>query len=131
MVIDTSAIMAILQGEPDARALSLALEADLTRWMSAATFVELGIVASVRGHGGLADAERLVAEAGIEIVPVTAEHARLALQGYERFGKGRHPAGLNFGDCFSYALAKASQEPLLFKGADFAQTDVVAVTLPA
>lgn len=130
MVIDTSAIMAILLDEPDARPLSLALEADLTRWMSAATFVELGIVASVRARGGLADVERLVAEAGIDIVPVTAEHARLALQGYERFGKGRHPAGLNFGDCFSYALAKASQEPLLFKGADFAQTDVVAVTLP-
>ncbi len=131
MVIDTSAIMAILLDEPEARPLSLALEADLKRWMSAATFVELGIAASVRGRGGLADVERLMAEAGIEIIPVTAEHARLALQGYERFGKGRHAAGLNFGDCFSYALAQASQEPLLFKGVDFAQTDVVAVTLPA
>jgi ribonuclease VapC len=70
--------------------------------------------------------DRLLAQARAEVVPFTAEHAALALEGWRRFGKGRHPAGLNLGDCFAYALAKARGEPLLFKGNDFAQTDVKA-----
>ena len=116
MVIDTSAIVAILLGEPEARGFELALQADPTRWISAATYLELGIVASVRGAEGVHALDHLLLAAGIDIIPVTVEHARIARDGFLRFGKGRHPAALNYGDCFSYALAKASGQPILCKG---------------
>lgn len=124
MIIDTSAIMAILLGEVQARGMELAMQADTTRWMSAATFVELSIVASVRGRDGVHDIDRFLIESGIDIIPVTAEHARIARDGFLRYGKGRHAAALNYGDCFSYALAKATGQPLLCKGDDFARTDI-------
>ncbi|MBN1945989.1 MAG: type II toxin-antitoxin system VapC family toxin [Bradymonadales bacterium] len=128
MVIDTSAILAILRQEPDARRYALAIEGDPVRLASAATLLEAWIVATSQvGEAGGGDLDELISELGVEVVPVTVDHLRLARTGFLRFGKGRHPAGLNFGDCFSYALAMAADEPLLFKGGDFGQTDVRAV----
>ena len=93
--------------------------------MSAATHVELAIVAAGRlGPEIWPEVDDLLHRMDVQIIPLTAEHAALAREGWRRFGKGRHPAGLNLGDCFAYALARARQEPLLFKGDDFAQTDV-------
>jgi ribonuclease VapC len=130
MVIDTSAVMAVLKREPDAQAIAEVMAQAEVRLMSAATLVEAGLVAlSDRGAVGSDDLDRFLLDAGIDIVPVTEAHARLAREGFARFGKGRHPARLNFGDCFSYALAKASGHPLLFKGNDFSQTDVDVVGL--
>jgi ribonuclease VapC len=131
MVIDTSALLAILQDEPERRAYNEAIEAAERRSMSAATFVETSIVIEARhGAEGLRDLDALVAAAEIERVPVDAEQAQIARVAFSRFGRGRHPAGLNYGDCFAYALAKALAEPLLYKGGDFAQTDVAGVALP-
>jgi len=131
MVIDTSAITAILRQEPDADRYALAMEADPVRLVSAATALEAWIVATARaGKAGGRDLDDLLAELAVEVVPVTTDHVKLARSGFERFGKGRHPAGLNFGDCFSYALAKASGQPLLFKGDDFGRTDVRVAVLP-
>jgi ribonuclease VapC len=128
MVIDTSALLAILQDEPERRTFSEAIEAAETRSMSAATFVETSIVIESRyGPAGLRDLDALIAAAAIALVPVDADQAQIARTAFSQFGKGRHPASLNYGDCFSYALAKALGEPLLFKGSDFAQTDVHAV----
>ncbi|MBA3886570.1 MAG: type II toxin-antitoxin system VapC family toxin [Acidobacteria bacterium] len=128
MVVDTSALIAILADEPERRPFIDAIEAAGIRLISAATFVEASIVLETR-HG--ADGSRLfdlfLDRAGIDIVDVDAEQAREARRGFARFGKGRHPAGLNFGDCFAYALSLTSGEPLLFKGNDFSQTDVEAV----
>ena len=128
MIVDTSALIAILFGESDAPSYARALyEAGTTR-ISAATFIETAMVveryASLRG-GHLFD--DLIRRAGILIEPVTVEHAHIARQAFRDFGKGRHAAGLNFGDCFVYALAKSSGEPLLFKGEDFARTDIPSV----
>jgi ribonuclease VapC len=132
MVVDTSAVLAILQDEPERRAFNEALEAAATRSISTAAFVEASIVIESRyGAEGLRDLDSLIAAADIELVAVDAEQAHIARRAFSQFGKGRHPAGLNFGDCFSYALAKALGEPLLFKGGDFAQTDVVAFTPPS
>lgn len=126
MVVDTSAIIAILLQEDDAPHYAGAIaDADLVV-ISAASYVELSIVALSRGARGRVELDGTLADAGIEIVPVTIDQARLAADAYDRFGKGRHAAALNFGDCFAYALARSRGEPLLFKGADFAQTDVVA-----
>jgi ribonuclease VapC len=126
MVIDTSAILAILQNEPERRAFNEAIEAADSRAMSVASFVETSIVIEVRyGAEGLRDLDLFLDRAGIELVPVDAEQAREARLAFSRFGKGRHAAGLNFGDCFTYALAKVRREPLLFKGTDFTQTDVL------
>lgn len=125
MIVDTSAVLAILRKEPEAARFNEALAMAEQPAMSAATLVELAMVAE--SHGGRpagAEAETLIAEAGIEIVALTPAHAALAVEGWRRFGKGRHPAALNLGDCFAYALAKARGEPLLFKGDDFAQTDI-------
>jgi ribonuclease VapC len=128
MVIDTSALLAILQDEPERRAFNEAIEAAERRALSAATFVETSIVIESRyGADGLRDLDALISTAGIELVPVDAEQAEIARSAFSRFGKGRHAAGLNFGDCFAYALAKVSAEPLLCKGTDFAQTDVTPV----
>ena len=125
MVIDTSALLAILQDEPERRAFNEAIEAAGSRLMSTATFVEVSIVVESRyGAEGLHDLDLFVDQAGIELVAVDAEQAKVARRAFSRFGKGRHPAGLNYGDCFAYALAVALGEPLLFKGEDFPQTDV-------
>jgi len=111
--------------EPEAARLAAALEQDTHRIISAATLLEAGLVIEARyGAGGGRELDLLVAKAGLVIEPVTAEQADLAREAWRRFGKGRHTAGLNFGDCFSYALARTSGEPLLFKGDDFSQTDV-------
>ncbi len=125
MVIDTSAIMAILTREPAADRLAAAVEADATRLVSAATVVEAALVLLGRyGEAGEPQLDRLLRGIGAEIVPVGEEQANLARDAALQFGRGRHPAGLNFGDCFSYALSVARDEPLLFVGDDFSQTDV-------
>ena len=96
--------------------------------MSAASWVETAVIVDANRDPVLSGRfDDLITEAGIVVAPVTADHARLARQAYRDFGKGRHPAGLNFGDCFSYALARATGQPLMFKGDDFALTDVTAV----
>jgi ribonuclease VapC len=125
MVIDTSAILAALFAEPDGDAFLVKIVEAPTRLMSAVSAVEAGIVADRHPNPKKAEAlANLIAELGIEIEPVTAEQARLARLAYRRYGNGRHPANLNFGDCFAYALAKVTDLPLLFKGGDFARTDV-------
>jgi ribonuclease VapC len=125
MIIDTSAVIAILFDEEDAEIYAKAiLGADSCR-ISAATFIEAAIVveALTKNNGGR-QLDAFMRRAGIAIEPVTEEQAHIARQAFIDFGKGRHPAGLNYGDCFSYALAKATREPLLFKGKDFAKTDL-------
>ncbi|MDN5872172.1 MAG: type II toxin-antitoxin system VapC family toxin [Nitrococcus sp.] len=128
MVIDTSALVAILGMERESARLADAIESDLTRLLSAASVVEAGLVIESRyGAAGGRELDVLIAKAGVSIEAVTAEQADVAREAWRRFGKGRHTAGLNFGDCFSYALARISGEPLLFKGNDFACTDVAIV----
>lgn len=125
MVIDISALLAILQDEPERRAFNEAIEAADSRFMSTATFVEVSIVIESRyGAEGLGDLDLFVDQAGIELVALDVDQAKVARRAFSRFGKGRHPAGLNYGDCFAYALAMVLGEPLLFKGEDFPQTDV-------
>jgi ribonuclease VapC len=125
MVIDTSAILAILEGEPERRNFLEILEsADSTR-MSVASLVETSIVIESRyGAEGLRDLDRFISRASIELIPVDQEQEQLARSAFSRFGKGRHRAGLNYGDCFSYAAAISLGEPLLCKGDDFVHTDV-------
>lgn len=130
MVIDTSAIVAILSDEPEAPAMEHAIEAASSRLISAASLLETAIVIEARyGEPGGRELDLLIHKATIEIASVTAEHAEIARVAYRTYGKGRHAAGLNFGDCFSYALARTSGEPLLFKGNDFAMTDIAIVEL--
>lgn len=129
MIVDTSALLAVLYQEEDAEWFVTVLVTAPTRRMSAANFLEAAI--NVDAHGDPEASRQLdhfLRQAAIEIVPVTLEHAQIARQAYLDFGKGRHKAALNFGDCFAYALARATGEPLLFKGNDFANTDVVTVT---
>jgi ribonuclease VapC len=127
MILDTSAIIAILFAEDDAEIYAQAItRADSCR-LSAATFVETAIVVeSQTKNNGSRQLDAFIRRAGIAIDPVTEEQAHIARQAFIDFGKGRHPAGLNYGDCFSYALSKATREPLLFKGKDFAKTDLSA-----
>ncbi|HEY5210949.1 MAG TPA: type II toxin-antitoxin system VapC family toxin [Stellaceae bacterium] len=126
MVLDSSAIVAILFQEEDAAQFSLAIEQSSSRKMSAGTYLETGIVIEKSGRtAGAEDFDRLIEETQIEIVPFNMEQARIAREAYRRYGKGNHRAGLNFGDCFAYALAKVTNEPLLFKGDDFGRTDIV------
>jgi ribonuclease VapC len=127
MVVDTSALIAILLQEEDAQTYADAIAAAATAALSAASYVELAIVSLSRGVRGRAELEATLADAAIDIVPVTLDQARLAAGAYERYGKGRHASALNFGDCFAYALAKSRGEPLLFKGTDFRLTDVSRV----
>lgn len=128
MVIDTSAILAILLDEPERRTFNEAIESADSRTMSVASFVEVSIVVESRfGAEGLRDFDLFVERAGIEFAAVDLEQARAARRAFTRFGKGRHPAGLNFGDCFAYALATMRGEPLLYKGDDFGNTDVMPV----
>jgi ribonuclease VapC len=127
MIVDTSALISILFAEPDAERYALALaRADRCR-ISAANYVETAIVVEANTRSSASrDFDTFHRRAGILLEPVTEEHAQLARDAYVRFGKGRHRAGLNFGDCFAYALAKASGEPLLYKGEDFGRTDIVS-----
>ena len=125
MVIDSSAFIAILMGEPEGGAFIAAITADRTRLASAATMLETSMVLlSRKGEPGLSEFKAFVASAAVRVSGFVPEHVDVAVGAFRRFGKGRHPAGLNFGDCFSYALAKAAGEPLLFKGDDFSQTDI-------
>jgi ribonuclease VapC len=132
MIIDTSAMVAILYREPEAAAFAqIVHDADVCR-ISVANYVELSMVLEGQlGSQGMRQAEVFLRRAGIVIEPVTVDHGELARQAFLDFGKGRHKAGLNFGDCFAYALAKATGEPLLFKGADFSQTDIGAAIKPS
>lgn len=131
MVIDTSAVLAILQDEPERRAFNEAIESADSRKMSVATLVEASMVLETRyGAEGLASLDRLVERAKFDLVSVDTEQAMEARRAFRRFGKGRHEAGLNYGDCFSYALAMVLGEPLLYKGNDFSRTDVRAAVSP-
>ena len=125
MILDTSALIAILYGEPErADFARLIHDAESCR-VSVASFVELSmVVESQLGPEAGRQVDTLFRRTGIAIEPVTVEHGHLARQAFLDYGKGLHKAGLNFGDCFSYALAKATGEPLLFKGDDFSQTDI-------
>jgi ribonuclease VapC len=128
MVIDSSAIVAIFRKEPEIFRFLEAIRTASTRLISSATFLETAFVLDQRVNLTTeAAGDELVdflAETDTSIVPFTEAHARLARDAYRRFGRGHHPAKLNFGDCFSYALAKATDEPLLFKGKDFQLTDI-------
>jgi ribonuclease VapC len=126
MIIDTSALVAILADEPDADLYIRAMSRASRCRISAGNFIELSIV--VEGQFG-AETQRqcdaLMRRVGIIIEPVSLEQAHTARQAFHDFGKGRHPAGLNYGDCFAYSLAKITGEPLLFKGGDFSKTDIL------
>jgi len=125
MVIDTSAIVAIALNEPDASEIEGRIADDPVRLISAATVLEATMVLETRlGDAGGREFDLWLLKIGAEIVPVDAEQADAARRAWRRFGKGRHAAALNYGDCFSYALALTRGEPLLFKGEDFAKTDV-------
>ncbi|HEU0155351.1 MAG TPA: type II toxin-antitoxin system VapC family toxin [Stellaceae bacterium] len=131
MVIDSSAIIAVLLDEEDAARIARAIEAASQRLLSAANLLEASIVIESRkGETGGRELDLLLYRAGIEVVAVDQDQAEIARMAWRRFGKGRHPACLNYGDCFAYALAKSRDLPLLFQGGDFAQTDIAAVPLP-
>lgn len=129
MIVDTSALVAILYGEPEAREFTqLIHDAPICR-ISVASLIELSMVIEGQlGPDAARQADAYLRRAGIVVEPVTIEHGQFARQAFLDFGKGRHPAGLNFGDLFAYALAKATGEPLLFKGEDFRKTDVAVKT---
>jgi ribonuclease VapC len=128
MVIDTSALVAMLSDEPDAELLEAAVEADRVRRLSTASYLETAIVIESRfGESGGRELDLWLHRAAVDLVAVDADQAENARVAYRIFGKGRHRAGLNYSDCFSYALAKVSNEPLLFKGDDFAHTDIGVV----
>ena len=128
MVIDASAIVAILRNEPEADALRKAIVADLVRLVPATCVLEARMVlVSRRGEHVIAEIDLWLTKIGADVIPVNAELADLATDAWLAYGKGRHPAGLNFADSISYALAKRADEPLLFKGDDFARTDIRAV----
>lgn len=131
MVIDTSAVIAILSAEPEADTIAATISADDSRQMSAATYLETAIVVESR-HGVLGGKklDQFIQAAQIVVEPVTIEQANIARRAYRRYGKGRNPAGLNFGDCFAYALAKVTGESLLFIGTDFSQTDIPSAIAP-
>ena len=131
LVVDTSAAVAVILGEPGSEELAAYLDDALARLMPTAIRVELGIVIEARlWPAGQDIVDRFLREARIEIIPVDADLAARAISGWRRYGKGRHPAALNFGDCFTYALAERTGYPVLCTGDDFAATDV-AVVRPA
>ena len=127
MIVDTSAIIAILRDEPEARSFLEAMSAASTIRMSAGSWLELTVVTTRSGDARISEGtDALLAGFDVVIEDVTREIATIANHGYRKYGRGtRHAADLNFGDCFAYALAKATDEPLLFKGDDFARTDIV------
>ena len=125
MILDTSALVAVLYGEPEARDFVERIRAADVCRISVANHVELSmVIESQLGPNGTRQADAFLRRAGVVVEPVTIEQGDLARQAFLDFGKGRHKAGLNFGDCFSYALARATGEALLFKGDDFALTDI-------
>jgi ribonuclease VapC len=127
VIVDASALIAVLREGDDAERIIDALATSSETRMSAATWLETAIVVDGNADPVLSGRfDDLIAASGISLEPVTADQVRVARQAYRDFGKGKHPAGLNYGDCFSYALARLSGEPLLFKGGDFALTDVAA-----
>ena len=131
MVIDTSALIAILFGEPEALSFTRVLAGETLKLISSFNALETGIVVEARkGEAGGREFDLLMHRAQIEIVTMNADQAELARAAWRKYGKGNHPAGLNIGDCCAYALAKYSGEALLFKGDDFSQTDIQsAITL--
>ena len=125
MIIDTSAVVAILLAESDATRFERVIARAWPRRMSAVALLETTMVVEARsGPSAGRDIDLFLQEAEIELAPVTLEHVEAARRAWRRFGKGNHPAALNFGDCFAYALAEMTGEPLLFKGEDFTRTDV-------
>ena len=127
MVLDTSAIVAILGDELERERFVRLVAGDEVRLLSAVSRVECTcLIEGRKREAGRAELNLFLREAGIEIAAVTAEQAEIACEAFRRFGRGRHPAGLNIGDTFAYALAKATGEPLLFKGEDFSKTDIDA-----
>ena len=127
MIIDTSALLAILFAENDAERFADAIAGAEVRLISASNYLEAAIVVDKQiGVAAGRQLDALISRATISVEPVAREHADIARQAYLDFGKGNHPAGLNFGDCFAYALSKATGFPLLFKGNDFSQTDLIA-----
>lgn len=129
MIVDTSVIIAILRDEPDAAEISEVLERPQVRRMSAVTYVEVAVVVDSNRNPVLSRRlDDLLRDLQIAVEPVTLNQARLAREAYRDFGKGRHRVGLNFGDCFAYALARSLNEPLLFKGNDFRHTDIKPAT---
>ena len=132
MVIDTSAFLAILQDEPERRSCSEAISQAAARRTSPATFLEASMVLEARyGADGVQSFDVLLESADVEVVAVDLAQSRIARRAFARFGKGRHPAALNYGDCFAYALARHLGEPLLCKGDDFRRTDLTLVLPPA
>ena len=128
MVIDTSALLAILQDEPERRAFAEAIAAAAVRRTSAATFLEASIVMEARrGADGVRWLDLLIESASVDVAAVDVVRTRIARRAFADFGKGRHPAGLNYGDCFAYALARQLGEPLLCKGDDFPRTDLTLI----
>ena len=127
-MIDSSAILAVLLGEPEAERLSRSIADDPARYMSAFSLLESSVVIEARkGEAGGRELDLLIHRASVRIVDVSAEQIEIARAAWRRFGKGRHAAGLNIGDCCSYALACSLGERLLFKGEDFSKTDILAV----
>jgi ribonuclease VapC len=125
MIIDSSAAIAVLEQEPDAQSFASAIAGASSRYMGAPTFLELCmIIAGNRADASIEDVGSFVRDAGITLLPFTPAAAKVAAEAFLKFGKGRHPAKLNFGDCISYAMAKTEVMPLLFKGDDFRLTDV-------
>ena len=125
MIVDSSALLAVLYREPDAERYETAIAAAPHCRMSAANVLEVSIVVEARGGAEAGhELDLFLERAAVELVPVTAAQVEAARRAWRRFGKGHHPAALNFGDCFAYALAKTTSEPLLFKGEDFARTDI-------
>ncbi len=129
MVIDSSALVAILVNEPEARVMAEAVAADPKRLVSTVSVLETGIVIEARyGPAGGRELDLLLHRCRMDVVPLTSEQVELAREAYRQFGKGSHAAGLNLGDCAAYALARSTGEPLLFKGNDFSQTDLRIVS---
>lgn len=132
MVIDTSALIAIALDEPEAVHLEQCVVADPVRLISAATLLEVAMVLETNlGEAAGRELDLWLLKAGIDVIAVDADQIEVARRAWRRFGKGRHPAGLNYGDCFSYALAFTRQQPLLFKGDDFGKTDIAKVDIGA
>lgn len=131
MIIDSSALLAVLNREPDSSRLEAAMRTAAPCRMSVANILETSIVVESRGGAEAGrELDAFLEHAAIEPVPVTATHLEAARRAWRRFGKGRHPAGLNYGDCFAYALARTTGEPLLYQGNDFARTDIPAAIPP-
>ena len=131
MIVDTSALLAILRAESESRGFAEAIDAASRPTLSVVSFVEASMVLDVRhGPAGRDRLDRLLRESRMELAPVDSEQAQIAREAFRDFGRGRHSARLNFGDCFSYALARQRGEPLLFKGDDFARTDIRPAVTP-